>query len=83
MKESTQNIIYKWTLRANYIYIFLAGAGLVSFGLDTLIEPGKLTDREELNYLMGFGSILFGFIIIIIGFYRKNEVEKYILQQKL
>ncbi|WGD34947.1 hypothetical protein [Olleya sp. YS] len=83
MKESTQNIIYKWMLRARYIYIFLAGAGLVSFGLDTLIEPGKFSQREELNNFITIGSILFGIIIIIIGFQRKKDIEYYIQQQKL
>ncbi|WP_292946568.1 hypothetical protein [Olleya sp. UBA1516] len=83
MTDSTQNIIYKWSLRAKYIFIFIAGAGLLSFGFDTLIEPGKFSKREELNNFIIIMCLFFGLALIIVGFYRKNQIEYYIQQQKL
>ncbi|MEL0643391.1 hypothetical protein V6251_03285 [Olleya sp. Ti.3.14] len=83
MTNSTQNVIYKWSLRAKYIFIFIAGAGLLSFGFDTLIEPGKFSKREELNNFIIIMCLFFGLALIIVGFYRKNQIEYYIQQQKL
>lgn len=83
MTESTQNTIYKWSLRAKYIYIFILGAGLLSFGFDTLLEPGKLSKREELNNFIIVMCLFFGLALIVVRFYRKNQIEYYIQQQKL
>lgn len=83
MTDSTQNVIYKWSLRAKYIFIFIAGAGLLSFGFDTLIEPGKFSKRKELNNFIIIMCLFFGLALIIVGFYRKNQIEYYIQQQKL
>ncbi|HIC31762.1 MAG TPA: hypothetical protein EYO76_07575 [Flavobacteriaceae bacterium] len=83
MTENTQNIIYKWTLRARYIFVFATGAGLLSLGLQTFFQPNLLSKNSDLESILMVGSLLFGLIFIVFGFYYKKDIEIYIRQQQL
>ncbi|WP_336129275.1 hypothetical protein [Mesoflavibacter sp. CH_XMU1422-2] len=83
MKEHNQNIIYKWTLRAKYIFVFAAGAGLLSFGLQTFFQPNLISKNPDLESILMVGSLLFGLIFIVFGFYYKKDIEIYIRQQQV
>ena len=52
MTEHTQNIIYKWTLRARYIFVFILGAGLLSIGLESIVQPIIETNNKELQKIL-------------------------------
>ena len=83
MKEHNQNIIYKWTLRARYIIVFILGAGLLSIGLESIVQPIIETNNKELQKVITVGAIIFGLIFIVFGFYYKKDIEIYIRQQQL
>ncbi|MBB3122600.1 hypothetical protein FHS04_000088 [Mesoflavibacter sabulilitoris] len=83
MTEHTQNIIYKWTLRARYIFVFILGAGLLSIGLESIVQPIIETNNKELQKIITVGAIIFGLIFIVFGFYYKKDIEIYIRQQQL
>ncbi|WP_417557890.1 hypothetical protein [Mesoflavibacter zeaxanthinifaciens] len=83
MTEHTQNIIYKWTLRARYIFVFILGAGLLSIGLESIVQPIIETNNKELQKVITVGAIIFGLIFIVFGFYYKKDIEIYIRQQQL
>lgn len=83
MTEHTQNIIFKWTLRARYIFVFLLGAGLLSIGLESIVQPNIETSNKELDTVLTVGAIMFGLIFIVFGFYYKKDIEIYIRQQQL
>ncbi|MBN2868057.1 MAG: hypothetical protein JXK08_05240 [Flavobacteriaceae bacterium] len=83
MTENTQNIIYKWTLRARYIFVFILGAGLLSIGLESIVQPNLETSNKELDTVLTVGTIIFGLIFIVFGFYYKKDIEIYIRQQQL
>ena len=83
MTEHTQNIIYKWTLRARYIFVFILGAGLLSIGLESIVQPIIETNNKELQKIITVGAIIFGLIFIVFGFYIKNDTENIIIQNKL
>ena len=83
MTEQTQNIIYKWTLRARYIFVFILGAGLLSIGLESIVQPNLETSNKELDTVLTVGTIIFGLIFIVFGFYYKKDIEIYIRQQQL
>jgi len=83
LKEHNQNIIYKWTLRAKYIFVFAAGAGLFSLGLQIFFQPNLISKNPDLESILMLGSLLFGLIFIAFGFYYKKDIEIYIRQQQL
>jgi len=83
LKERTQNIIYKWTLRARYIFVFILWAGLLSIGLESIVQPIIETNNKELQKIITVGAIIFGLIFIVFGFYYKKDIEIYIRQQQL
>lgn len=83
MTERTQNIIYKWTLRAKYLFLFIAGAGLLSIDLQTFFQPNSVSKNPDLESILMIGSLLFGLIFIVFGFYYKKDIEIYIRQQQL
>ena len=83
MTEHTQNIIYKWTLRARYIFVFILWAGLLSIGLESIVQPIIETNNNELQKIITVGAIIFGLIFIVFGFYYKKDIEIYIRQQQL
>ncbi len=83
MTEHTQNIIYKWTLRARYIFVFILGAGLLSIGLESIVQPIIETNNKELQKIITVGAIIFGLIFIVFGFYIKNDTENIKIQKKL
>ena len=83
MTEHTLNIIYKWTLRARYIIVFILGAGLLSIGLESIVQPIIETNNKELQKVIAVGAIIFGLIFIVFGFYYKKDIEIYIRQQQL
>lgn len=83
MTERTQNIIYKWTLRAKYLFLFIAGAGLLSIGLQTFFQPNSVSKNPDLESILMIGSLIFGLIFIVFGFYIKNDTENIIIQNKL
>jgi len=83
LTEHTQNIIYKWTLRARYIFVFILGAGLLSIGLESIVQPIIETNNKELQKIITVGAIIFGLIFIVFGFYIKNDTENIKIQKKL
>ena len=83
MTEQTQNIIDKWILRARYIFVFILGAGLLSIGLESIVQPIIETNNKELQKIITVGAIIFGLIFIVFGFYYKKDIEIYIRQQQL
>lgn len=83
MTEQTQNIIYKWILRTRYIFVFILGAGLLSIGLESIVQPIIETNNKELQKVITVGAIIFGLIFIVFGFYYKKDIEIYIRQQQL
>jgi len=83
VKESTQNSIFKWTLRFRYLFAMLCGAGLLSVGLSVGLGFQKLSNQESLDHFLSLVSILFGLLLIIVGFYIKNDIEATISRLKL
>lgn len=83
MTVRTQNIIYKWTLRAKSLFLFIAGAGLLSLGLQTFLQPNLVSKNPGLESILMIGSLIFGLIFIVFGFYIKNDTENIIIQKQL
>ena len=83
MTKHNQNIIYKYALRAKYIFVFAAGAGLLCLGLQIFFQPNLISKNPDLESIIMLGSLLFGLIFIAFGFYYKKDIEIYIRQQQL
>ena len=83
MSNKTLYTINRWLLRARYIFVFLLGAGLLSIGLESIVQPNLETSNKELDTVLTVGTIIFGSIFIVFGFYYKKDIEIYIRQQQL
>jgi len=79
-----QDLIFKWTLRIKYIYIFILGSLIASLGTSSILGYEKIFEtKSEANFYLSLIAIIIGLVLIVIGFYRMTDIENYIRKHKL
>ncbi|WP_452596603.1 hypothetical protein [Pontimicrobium sp. MEBiC01747] len=78
-----ENLIYKWTLRFQYIWPFLAGAAVTAPGISGLLGFETIIDVPEANLFFSIIMVIIGIALIIAGFYKMREIEYYIKKHNL
>ena len=83
MKNSTQNKIFKLTIRMKYIITQIIGLFLISFGLTCIFTSYKLSGQEDFNIFISVLCIVIGIGITIVSVFWRKEIEHLIEKYKL